>query len=207
MQFNNKTTRSVAEAVAKIMAEKLHPNQQKLDVHEPEKDKLTADDFKKLRAMKKEETEHLKEYESDKSGRYVHKGTYGSTKGSDYGSTDWDKEESGKDDEKKKPARRKYGARQNFVRSSRVNEDFTNLFTAFKEGGLKSLEEGMAALKAKKEVKEEVAVEQPVHNQVQVIDMTDPNEIKQEVIDIEEQTTQAKKPMSFKERYGSRSKE
>jgi len=31
----------------------LHPNQQKLDVHEPEKDELTAMDFKKLRAMKK----------------------------------------------------------------------------------------------------------------------------------------------------------
>lgn len=34
---------------------KLHPNQQKIDVHEPEKDEITADDFKKLRAMKKEE--------------------------------------------------------------------------------------------------------------------------------------------------------
>lgn len=33
--------------------EGLHPNQQKLDVHEPEKDKLTAQDFKMLRAKKK----------------------------------------------------------------------------------------------------------------------------------------------------------
>jgi hypothetical protein len=32
---------------------KLHPNQQKLDVHEPEKDELTANDFKMLRAGKK----------------------------------------------------------------------------------------------------------------------------------------------------------
>jgi hypothetical protein len=31
----------------------LTPKQQNIDVHEPEKDKLTADDFKKLRAMKK----------------------------------------------------------------------------------------------------------------------------------------------------------
>lgn len=30
-----------------------HPNQQRIDVHEPEKDEITADDFKKLRAMKK----------------------------------------------------------------------------------------------------------------------------------------------------------
>jgi hypothetical protein len=37
----------------KMAAEALHPNQQKLDVHEPEKDELTADDFKKLRAGKK----------------------------------------------------------------------------------------------------------------------------------------------------------
>ena len=33
--------------------EALHPNQQKLDVHEPEKDKLTSQDFKMLRAKKK----------------------------------------------------------------------------------------------------------------------------------------------------------
>ena len=33
--------------------EKLHPNQQKIDVHEPEKDELTAADFAKLRAMRK----------------------------------------------------------------------------------------------------------------------------------------------------------
>lgn len=36
-----------------IMEAGLHPNQQKIDVHEPEKDKITAHDFKKLRAMKK----------------------------------------------------------------------------------------------------------------------------------------------------------
>lgn len=35
------------------IAEALHPNQQKLDVHEPEKDKLTAQDFKMLRAKNK----------------------------------------------------------------------------------------------------------------------------------------------------------
>jgi hypothetical protein len=35
-----------------VMKEELHPNQQKLDVHEPDKDKLTKHDFKKLRSMK-----------------------------------------------------------------------------------------------------------------------------------------------------------
>ena len=47
---------SLIDAVKKVVQEaKLHPNQQKIDVHEPEKDKLTADDFKKLRGGKKEE--------------------------------------------------------------------------------------------------------------------------------------------------------
>ena len=60
MEFENKKLRSVADVAARIMmGEKaLHPNQQKLDVHEPEKDKLTSHDFKKLRTMKKEETMH-----------------------------------------------------------------------------------------------------------------------------------------------------
>jgi hypothetical protein len=57
MNSNNKQIRDVADVAARIMAglpvtEKLHPNQQVLDVHEPEKDELTADDFKKLRAKK-----------------------------------------------------------------------------------------------------------------------------------------------------------
>lgn len=64
---DNKQIRDVAEVARKIMmGEKLHPNQQKLDVHEPEKDELTADDFKKLRAgkkpdVKKEEVEQQDE--------------------------------------------------------------------------------------------------------------------------------------------------
>jgi len=58
MYSDNKQIRDVADVAAKIMygqqpvTEKLHPNQQQLDVHEPEKDELTADDFKKLRAKK-----------------------------------------------------------------------------------------------------------------------------------------------------------
>jgi len=59
MYSNNKLIRDVADVAARIMSgqqpvtEKLHANQQQLDVHEPEKDELTADDFKLLR-MKKE---------------------------------------------------------------------------------------------------------------------------------------------------------
>jgi len=70
MYSDNKQIRDVADVAAKIMygqqpvTEKLHPNQQQLDVHEPEKDELTADDFKKLRAkkaVKKEEAEQQDE--------------------------------------------------------------------------------------------------------------------------------------------------
>jgi hypothetical protein len=52
--FDDKILKSVAEAVKQVLAtEKLHPNQQKLDVHEPEKDKLTSKDFEMLRKGKK----------------------------------------------------------------------------------------------------------------------------------------------------------
>jgi len=40
-------------AYKSVLTEGLHPNQQKLDVHEPDKDELTSDDFRKLRAKKK----------------------------------------------------------------------------------------------------------------------------------------------------------
>jgi len=74
MYSDNKQIRDVADIAAKIMygqqpvTEKLHPNQQQLDVHEPEKDELTSDDFKKLRAkkeVKKEEVEELDELSKD----------------------------------------------------------------------------------------------------------------------------------------------
>ena len=52
--YTDKITQAVAEAVKQILAtEKLHPNQQKLDVHEPEKDKLTDKDFEMIRKGKK----------------------------------------------------------------------------------------------------------------------------------------------------------
>jgi hypothetical protein len=206
--FDNKTTRSVADIVAQIMSEKLHPNQQKIDVVDDEK--IDGKDFAKLRAMKKEETEQveegmshqakttmkhipnpspalkkaakdikpgvagyrdradmlkaggvkeeteqLQEYES-KGGSYTHKGTYGyAGKGAEHGDTDYAKENdlAKAADKPKKPARGKYGARQNFKRSTRVNESFTEMLETFKAGGLKGLEE---AWKKAKSVKEEV---------------------------------------------------
>ena len=49
-------SQKLQDDIRAIMEATLHPNQQKIDVHEPEKDKITAHDFKKLRAMKKEKS-------------------------------------------------------------------------------------------------------------------------------------------------------
>jgi hypothetical protein len=46
-------SQKLQDDIRAIMEAGLHPNQQKIDVHEPEKDEITAHDFKKLRAMKK----------------------------------------------------------------------------------------------------------------------------------------------------------
>jgi hypothetical protein len=195
---NNEKLRNVAEEARKIMmGEKLHPNQQKLDVHEPEKDELTSKDFEMLRNKKKmkeeaeqveeamqksdvpaylrkqqgekpltmadvkaprkdsisakenlakarnEEVEQIDEYKST-GGVYKHKGTYGTEKSTEAGYTDYDKEnEMAKKNLKTKPNRKSYGARQNFVRSTRVNESFTNLLNLYRDHGLKGLAEAL----------------------------------------------------------------
>jgi Sec-independent protein translocase protein TatA len=76
--FNDKTLKGVAEAAAKIMGEAkkpLHPNQQKLDVHEPEKDELTSKDFEMLRAGKKakmkEDVQQIDELKKSTLGSYA----------------------------------------------------------------------------------------------------------------------------------------
>jgi hypothetical protein len=183
MQFNNQTTRNVADIAAKIMAgepvsEELKGNQHKIDKNK--NNKVDAEDFKILRGekkvneescedeakeevkkhekkhhgkegdvakhvdkMHKEESEQLDEYDS-KEGRYVHKGSYGyGGKGSEHGQTDYKKEnEAEKEMNKKKPARKAYGARQNFVRSY-AKESFSGLLNVYLEGGLKSLHEAL----------------------------------------------------------------
>ena len=206
----------VADAVTKIMMDEkaLHPNQQKLDVHEPEKDELTADDFKKLRAgkkapeVKKEEVEQIDEYKST-GGVYKHKGTYGTEKSLEAGYTDYDKENelAKKNLKTKKP--KKYGARQNFVRSTRVNESFTSILASYKENGLKGIAEMFATeqasqeeydkeiekAKAKSQGKDKAEVakasvqavkNEQTHTKIEVIDMSDPYNIQKREIDLEE---------------------
>ena len=224
MFSNDKKLQNVADIVSKIMNEKLHPNQQNLDVHEPEKDKLTADDFKKLRAgkkvqestakpdfldldkdgnkkepmkkasssMKKEEAEQLKEYQS-KGGVYKHKGTYGTEKSVEAGYTDYDKEnEMAK--KLSKPAKKKYGARQNFVRSTRVNESFTEILSQYKEGGLKNLFE---SFKKEEQILSEETQEETV--QVEVTDLNAVNGVTVQTIETIEERTLTEPEMKKKE--------
>ena len=172
-----------------------------------------------------EAVSQILEYES-KNGSYTHKGTYGyAGKGAEHGNTDYDK---ANDDEKKetKSSRRKYGARQNYVRSNRVNE-FTDMINLYKEGGLKSLSEAWAKKKMMKEeptqdeYEKEVAdqkkkatgekkqpeVAKPsvqavqneeTHTEVQVIDMTDPDNIQKEIIDLASDNTKIPKKIISK---------
>jgi hypothetical protein len=227
MYSDNKQIRDVADAAAKIMygqqtvTEKLHPNQQVLDVHEPEKDELTADDFKKLRAkkeVKKEEVEEILEYETNKDGKFVHNAKAGRYGGSEKpqdpfagvrgpGQKDLEKIEA----EKKKKQKK-----------------FSEMVNLYQEKGLKSLSEMLVKeepdneqftkeledAKAKSEGKKkntEIAKGQPiapvsVKEEVEVIEekhMTDAEMEKREDI-----VKSMKKGMQgFKDRYGDRAKD
>jgi hypothetical protein len=175
MSVYNKVTNSVADAVSKIMNEKLHPNQQKLDVHEPEKDKLTAHDFKKLRAKKEmetgikkeiaadrleqkakkkmeEEAEQLQEYQS-KDGVYKHQGTYGRAKDMEAGETDWDKEDKlARSLLKPAAKKRAYGAHQKRRTNTKL---YKEMIESLKAGGIKSLFKTIAENKIEEEASQE----------------------------------------------------
>jgi hypothetical protein len=111
------------------------------DVKAPRKDSISAKE--NLAKARNEEVEQIDEYKST-GGVYKHKGTYGTEKSTEAGYTDYDKEnELAKKNLKDKPNRKKYGARQNFVRSTRVNESFTDLLNLYREHGLKGLAEAL----------------------------------------------------------------
>jgi hypothetical protein len=111
------------------------------DVKAPRKDSISAKE--NLAKARNEEVEQIDEYKST-GGVYKHKGTYGTEKSTEAGYTDYDKEnELAKKNLKDKPNRKSYGARQNFVRSTRVNESFTNLLNLYRDHGLKGLAEAL----------------------------------------------------------------
>ena len=160
------------------------------------------------KVMAKEEVEQIAEYKST-GGVYKHKGTYGTEKSVEAGYTDYDKENelAKKNLKDKKP--KKYGARQNFVRSTRVNESFTSILASYKENGLKGISEMFATeqasqeeyekeiekTKAKSQGKDKAEVakasvqavkSEQTHTKIEVIDMSDPYNIQKREIDLEE---------------------
>ena len=206
MTTTNEKLRNVAEIAARIMmGEKaLHPNQQKLDVHEPEKDELTADDFKKLRAgkkpaeVKKEEVEQIQEYES-KDGKFVHRakpGVYGGTKDEKHAVDTLKgpkmKELSDIEAEKKKKKKMSEmvatyqeqglkGLFASLVKEEPDNEQFTKEVEAQKE---KNAGQGKKAEVAKPSV--QAVQNEETHTKVEVVDFNDVNGVKVSEIDLEE---------------------
>ncbi len=241
MYSNNKLIRDVAGIAAQIMSgqqkidEKLHPNQQKLDVHEPEKDELTADDFKKLRAgkkaeVKKEEVELVKEYES-KDGRFVHKARPGAYGGSAPEKHVVDTLQGPKKSELEK------------IEAEKKKKKFSEMVDLYKNQGLKSLSEMIKEEPDNEQFTQEVKTAQEksegkgkkaevakpavqaVKNEetetieIEVLDADEINGVEEITIDErtltepemkkkEEIVKSMKKGMAgFKERYGSRAKE
>lgn len=145
--FNDKVLKSVAEAAAKVMqAEATKPmtdKEKSLAALGHPKDKITHKDVLIGRGvLKKEEVEHVEEGWDDMMKASKERqgpqpsGGAGVKKGTRYGGgRQKDEPETG--EEEKKSGRRAYGARQNFKRSTRVNEGFIELLQKYNEEGLK----------------------------------------------------------------------
>jgi hypothetical protein len=139
MYSNNKLIRDVADIAAQIMSgkqpvtEKLHPNQQQLDVHEPEKDELTADDFKKLRGkkeVKKEEVEAIDEVKlADLPSRKIQGRAYGASRPEPHAV---DTIKGPNDAELKK------------IEAEKKKKKFSEMVNLYQDKGLKSLSEMLA---------------------------------------------------------------
>jgi len=212
MEMENKKLRDVANIAAQIMSgqtvtEKLHPNQQKLDVHEPEKDELTAKDFEMLRKGKKAEVkkeevdqaaEFVLEYES-KDGKFVHRakpGVYGGTKDEKHAVDTLKgpkmKELSDIEAEKKKKKKMSEmvatyqeqglkGLFASLVKEEPDNEQFTKEVEAQKE---KNAGQGKKAEVAKPSV--QAVQNEETHTKVEVVDFNDVNGVKVSEVDLEE---------------------
>ena len=136
-------------------------------------------------------------------------GSYGKEKSVEAGYTDYDKENELAKKNLKTKEPKKYGARQNFVRSTRVNESFTSILASYKENGLKGIAEMFATeqasqeeydkeiekAKAKSQGKDKAEVakasvqavkSEQTHTKIEVIDMSDPYNIQKREIDLEE---------------------
>ena len=144
--FDNKINKSVAEAVMKVMQqEELKGNQHKIDANK--NGKVDAHDFKLLRGkkgMKKEEVELNEAFPTvadAKKRMAAGKTEHGSVTKTATGlvhKRDYKDDDSAEDAQKKSTG---YGARQNYKRSTRVNEQlsFTEMLELYNEHGIKVL--------------------------------------------------------------------
>ena len=230
MYSDNKQIRDVADVAARIMSgqqpvtEKLHPNQQQLDVHEPEKDELTADDFKKLRGkkeVKKEEVESIDEVKmADLPSTKVQGRSYGSSKPEPHAVDvmKGPKEKELKDIEAEKK-KKKFSEMVNLyqekglkslsemlVKEEPDNEQFTKELEDAKaksEGKKRNTEIAKGAVQAVKQ--EELDID--AINGVQISTIEEDNMNSAEMEKREKIVKGMKKGMAgFKERYGARAK-
>ena len=229
----------VADAVTKIMDEALKGNQHKIDANKNNKidahdfkllrskkkveEAAAKPDFldldkdgdkkepmkKASTQMKKEEAESIEEVKMANLPSRKIVGSYGKEKSVEAGYTDYDKENELAKKNLKTKEPKKYGARQNFVRSTRVNESFTSILASYKENGLKGISEMFATeqasqeeydkeiekAKAKSQGKDKAEVakasvqavkSEQTHTKIEVIDMSDPYNIQKREIDLEE---------------------
>lgn len=160
---------------------------------------------KKDKRTQKEEVEQIDEYKST-GGVYKHKGTYGTEKSEKAGYTDYEKE----NEMAKKELKTKKGPRQNYIRSTRVNESFTDMLEAYKEHGLSVfVKEEPTEDQFNKEIKDQTdsftgkkkqpgvatpvtvgtkSMKEDTHTEVEVYDFTDANGVKISTIDLDERT-------------------
>jgi len=213
----NKNNKIDSEDFKILRGEKKTPVKEEKGASKPEEtkfhgklDKLVHKTFGKSKEeMKKEEVEQIDEYKSV-GGVYKHKGTYGTEKSTEAGYTDYDKENEMAKKNLKAKEPKKYGARQNYVRSTRVNESFTEMLEAYKQNGLsvfvkeepdneqyhKEVDDQIAVATGKKKqpklsTGETVGVKsmaEETHTEVEVYDFTDVNGVKVSTIDLEERS-------------------
>ena len=150
--FNDKTLKSVAEAALKVMeqTEPKNEKEKKLAAMAHPKDKITHKDVLVGRGvLKKEEVEQVEEGFADMDKYMKAKaapqpsGGAGIKQGTRYGGSKQAPDAEEHDDDDKKPARGKYGARQNYKRS--MKESFSSMIEAYNEGGLKSLSQKLVS--------------------------------------------------------------
>ena len=224
MYSDNKQIRDVADVAARIMSgqqpvtEKLHPNQQQLDVVDDEK--IDGKDFAKLRAkkeVKKEEVEQMDEVKmADLPSTRVQGRSYGASKPEPHAVDvmKGPKEKELKDIESEKK-KKKFSEMVNLyqekglkslsemlVKEEPDNEQFTKELEDAKaksEGKKKNTEIGKAAPMSTASVSEEIEIESEV---IEEKHMTDAEMNKREDI-----VKSMKKGMAgFKDRYGDRAK-